>query len=110
MEPSTGSVVRASGLTGVEHDAPVGDRTDAHLGSTEILEHGDGGIHPFSERANPGEDMPVLGMVAVSEVEPGHVHPGFDERLEIDLARGGGADGTHDLRPSLHAGVPFRLG
>ena len=55
-------------VTGFEHDAPVGDGADAHLGSREVLEHGDGGIQPFSESADSGEDHPVLGVFAVAEV------------------------------------------
>jgi hypothetical protein len=55
-------------VTGLEHDAPAGDSANAHLGAGEILEHGDGDVQPFSERADSGEDCPVLGVVAVSEV------------------------------------------
>jgi len=86
----------------LEHDAAVGHGADAHLGSSEVLEHGDGRIQPFREGANPGDDRPVLGVIAVGEVEPGHVHPGFDERLQGSLGRRGGTNGAHDLRLALH--------
>ena len=90
-------------MIGLECDHSAGDHTDAHLGSTEILQHSDGDIQSGAEGANSAEDNAMLGMGTVREVEAGHVHPRFDERLELQLAGGGGADRAHDLRLPLHA-------
>src|SRR5688572_26330001 len=83
--------------SGLELDATGCQRADADLRARQILEDRRGDL--FTERADPGEDGPVLRRFTVREVEPGHVHPTLEERPKLRRGRSGWADRADDLRP-----------
>jgi hypothetical protein len=89
---------------GLQLDAAAGQHADANLGTREVLEHGRGDTELGGHGADPGEHDPMLGGVAVREVEPGDVHPTLDERPQLRRGRGGRTDGADDRGPTLDAG------
>ena len=48
-------------------------------------------------------DRLVVGVAAVAEVEPRHVHAGLDETADALRGRGGGTESADDLRAACHA-------
>ena len=64
------------------------------------------GCRPAAPRGrglpHPVVALLVLGVVTVTEVQPGHVHAGADELADAVRAVDGGTERTDDLRATIH--------
>ncbi len=82
----------------VELDLPAPQLADADLRPRKVLHDRESG-RDAPERL---EDRAVLLVRSMGEVEPGDVHAGVDERLELLPAPACGPDRADDLRESFH--------
>ena len=78
--------------------AALAERPQADLGALQILKDRDGAAPALAAVADAPDALRVLGVRAVREVQPGHVHAGGDETVELLGARGCRTDGADDLR------------
>src|SRR5215831_11122399 len=87
-----------------------GDRSKAHLGSTEILEDSDLPIGFPTYPTNVGEEDGMFLVGPVRKVEPEHVDAGVNELAQDRRLPGRWADRRHDLRPNRRQGIGTRAG
>ena len=101
--PTTGSRVEHERPPRLEVDATTAAGTEgpeADLRTLEVLEDRDGPAPSRLGLPEAADDVGVLGVGTVGEVQPGHVHAGRGQPVELLQARARGADGTDDLGAS----------
>jgi hypothetical protein len=89
--------VEAEALPGGELGLAARDLADPQLGPLQVQEHADRPAGLLFQLADDRVAGLVVGVAAVAEVEPEHVGPGLEQRLDGGRVRGGGAQGRDDL-------------
>ena len=82
---------------GLQFDGASRKVADAHLGTGQVLENGQRPTGGLGQPAQTPDPSPMFIMAAVREVEPGDVHPGRQQGLELVRRVAGRPDGGHDL-------------
>ncbi len=93
-------------LAGGPDDWPVGEAAEADLGPLQVGECRDVAACGIRGTADFVESPAVLAVLAVTEVQPGHVHAGLDEGPQPFWRVRGWAEGAHDLRLPRHGLQP----
>jgi hypothetical protein len=75
---------------------PFAEPAEANLRALKIGEYAHGAARLLRGSAHPVVTLLVLGVRAMAHVEPGHVHPGVDERLDLLVRMAGGAQCADD--------------
>ena len=89
--------VEAEALPGRQLGLAAGDLADPQLGPLQVEQHADRPVRRRLQLADDGVARLVVVVRAVAEVEPEHVGPGLEQRLDGGGVRGGGAQGRDDL-------------
>ena len=81
---------------------PFAEAAEPDLRALKVGEDADAAAGLLGGLADAVVALLVLGVGAVAQVEAGHVHSGLDERLDLLVRVGGGAQGADDFC-SAHA-------
>ena len=106
MVPSTSSPVMTT-QSPVRHSCgPSAKRPRRIFGSLQVGQDRHGPPGGLRRLAYQVVDLLVVGVAAVAEVQPRHVHPGLHQAADALRRRGGRSESTDDLRAPSH---PLRL-
>ena len=75
----------------------LAERAETNLRTLKISEDADAAARFLRSLAHVVVTLLVLGVRAVAHVQAGHVHTGVDERFDLLVRVGGGAQGADDL-------------
>ena len=92
----------ADGFTVGPEGRAILEPAEADLGALQVGQDADGVSGQVGGGAYALVTGLVIGVVAVAEVQPCHVHPGLHQGPEGLVAGGGRAKRTDDLSASIH--------
>ena len=95
-----GAHVELEGLAGLQVHRPAAELADAQLGALDIGHDGDGPAQLGLGGADALHAQGMVGVLAVAEVEPNHVHPGSQQGLDHLRAVAGRPERGDDLAPA----------
>ncbi|GAA3306517.1 hypothetical protein GCM10020295_62960 [Streptomyces cinereospinus] len=85
------------GVAAFKEYRAFGETAEPDLRALKVGEQADAAARLVGGLANALVALLVLGVSAVAEIEPGDVHSGVDQCLDLVVRVGGGTQGTNDL-------------
>ncbi len=94
------------GVAAFKEYGAFGEAAEPDFRALKVGEDADAAAGLVGGLAHPVVALLVLGVLAVAEVEAGHVHSGVDQAFDLVVGVGGGPKGTDDLC-SAHRSEPM---